>query len=445
MNTPAISIINARDLDESFYSVRRLTDGLDAVPGILEAVRSHGDSAVRQYAAKFDRAAPHSFEISRDELASAEAKLRASDPALYDSLCLSRDLAMQFAARQRDSFDDFEVELSPGLVTGQRTIPVERAGVYVPGGRFPLFSSVIMGSVPAKAAGVDRVILCTPPLPHPYGDASRPWTDERIMAVAAICGIDRVFAIGGAQAIAAMAYGTESVPRVNVIVGPGNKFVAAAKKLVYGDVGIDLLAGPTEVMVIADESANPDWVAADLLAQAEHDVDAQAILVTVSRELADRVQSAVTALVAALPDGAAARTSFGRNSCIVVAESLESAMEIANRKGPEHLELALEPGPERDSLEAKARNYGSLFVGHRSAEVLGDYAAGLNHTLPTSGSAFFTGGLSVRHFLKTVTTLRTDERAGADLSGWKASIAAAERLAEAEGLTGHALAARCRR
>lgn len=448
MKSPAIKLIDAKDLPESFYSVRRLSDGLDVVPPILEAVRTHGDSAVRSFAAKFDRANPETFEIPKADLFAAEKRLKADDPELHASLCLSRDLALRFAALQRESFDDFEVELSPGLLTGQKTVPVERAGVYVPAGRFPLFSSVIMGSVPAKAAGVGEVILCTPPSTHPENPA-KAYADERIMAVASICGIDRVFAVGGAQAIAAMAYGTESVPRVNVIVGPGNKYVAAAKKLVYGDVGIDLVAGPTEVMIVADDSANPVWVAADLLAQAEHDVDAQAILVTASRPLALAVQEEVEKLVDSLHPEAAARKSFAGNSCIIVSDSLDEAARIANRKAPEHLELALDPGAERDRLESLVRNYGSLFIGHKSAEVLGDYAAGLNHTLPTSGSAAFTGGLSVRHFLKTVTTLRTKERApggdSPDLSGWAASVDAAERLALAEGLTGHALAARCRK
>jgi histidinol dehydrogenase len=374
-------------------------------------------------------------------LTRAESSLKQENPSLYTSLCLSRDLALRFAERQRQSFDDFEIELSPGMLTGQRTVPVERAGVYVPAGRFPLFSCVIMGSTPAKAAGVREVILCTPPSPNPANPAL-PLADPRIMAVASLCGIDRVFAVGGAQAIAAMAYGTAMVPRVNVIVGPGNKYVAAAKKLVFGDVGIDLLAGPTEVMIIADDSADPAWVAADLLAQAEHDPDAQAVLITVSGKLAEAVQAEVSRLVDALPPDAIAGKSFAGNSYIIVAESYDEIVRIANRKAPEHLELALDAGKDRDFLEGAARNYGSLFIGHRSAEVLGDYAAGLNHTLPTSGSASFTGGLSVRHFLKTVTTLRTKD--GADLSGWTASLKAAEELAKAEGLDGHALAARRR-
>lgn len=444
MNTPAIKLINSSDIPASFYSVRRLTEGLDVVPRILEAVRTAGDSAIREYAAKFDRANPAAFEIPVAVLKAAEQRLKTGNPELYAALCLSRDLALKFAARQRDSFDDFEVELSPGMITGQKTVAVDRAGVYVPAGRFPLLSSVIMCSSPAKAAGVKELFLCTPPMPH----ESQPYADENIMAVASMCGIDRVFAIGGAQAIAAMAYGTESIPSVNVVVGPGNKYVTEAKRLVYGAVGIDFLAGPTEVMIIADNSAHPSWVAADLLAQAEHDPDAQAVLITVSRSLADAVQAEVTALVDSLPADAVARKSFANNSCIIIAKSLAEAADIANRKAPEHLELALDSGADRAALEKAVYNYGSLFVGHRSAEVLGDYAAGLNHTLPTSGSARFTGGLSVRHFLKTVTTLRTAEEACApahDLSGWAASVNAAEQIALAEGLTGHALAARCRK
>ena len=271
------------------------------------------------------------------------------------------------------------------------------------------------------------------------------WANENILAVASLCGVDRVFAVGGSQAIAAMAYGTQSVPKVQVIVGPGNKFVAAAKKLVYGDVGIDMLAGPTEVLVIADDSANPKWVAADLLAQAEHDPDAQAILVTPSINLAKTVQAEVDALVSKLPTDAVATKSFKNNGMIILTKDLMSAATIANKKAPEHLELALDSGSERDTLENSVFNYGSLFVGHRSAEVLGDYAAGLNHTLPTCGSAMFTGGLSVRTFFKTVTVLhtkKTDDKAA--LSGWNESLKTANELAKAEGLTGHALAAQVR-
>ena len=438
-----IPVYESGKIPESLFSIRRLDDALATVTDILEQVRIRGDEGVRTFAKKFDRANPVSFEVSTDDVRAAEKKLKETKPTLYKALCHSRDLAMQFALRQKESFDNFEVELTPGIITGQKIIPVDRAGVYVPGGRFPLFSSVIMGVMPARAAGVNSLIFCSPPALHPSGDMSRPYCDEQILAAASLCGVERVFAVGGAQAIAAMAYGTQTIPAVNVIVGPGNKYVAAAKRLVYGEVGIDLLAGPSEVLIIADDSANPAWVAADMLAQAEHDVDAQAILITQSRELSSAVIKEIEVLTVDLDESAPAIQSLSGNSAIILVETLKEAGEIANRKAPEHLELALAPGKDRDFLEKTLRNYGSLFIGHGAAEILGDYTAGLNHTLPTSGSARFTGGLSVRHFLKTVTTLRTGSDAQDD-SGWKTSLAAAEEIARAEGLTFHARAARCR-
>jgi len=443
MTNVSIPRYTAETVPDSFYSPRRLDDALSTVVEILAAVRAEGDTAVRRFSSKFDRAAPASLEVAAADIQAAETSLKAEDPELYAALCHSRDLAMQFALRQKESFDTFESELIPGLITGQKTIPVERAGVYVPAGRFPLLSSVIMCVAPPKAAGVDSLIFCSPPMPHPSGNPDLPYCDAKILAVASLCGVDRVFAAGGAQAIGAMAYGTESIPSVNVIAGPGNKYVAAAKRVVYGEVGIDIPAGPSEVMILADDSANPAWVAADMLAQAEHDVDAQAILVTVSREIAESVVREISAQASGLEASAPAIQSLAKNSAVILVDSWKSALEIANRKAPEHLELALEAGGERERLVNDLRNYGSLFIGHGSAEILGDYAAGLNHTLPTSGAARFTGGLSVRHFLKTVTTLRTGE-AGSDRSGWKASLAAAEQLALAEGLTFHARAARCR-
>jgi len=443
-----LQIVKGTEVPSSFYAQRSFAEDLSIVTQIIDDVRSSGDAAIHTYAKRFDRAAPTSLEIDKSRLVEAELRLKDVDPDLYESLKLSYNLAFEFALKQRESFSDFEVALSPGIVTGQKTIPVDRAGVYVPAGRFPLFSSVIMGSVPAKAAGVKEIVLCTPPAPL-NGDASIPWADERILAVASLCGIDRVFAVGGAQAIAAMAYGTETIPKVDVIVGPGNKFVAEAKKRVYGQVGIDLVAGPTEVMIICDDSAHPDWMAADLLAQAEHDPDAQAILLTCSMEIAQSVQNRISVLLNDLPESAAARSSIGNNSMIIVVDDFNEAAEIANRKAPEHLEIAVSDGTERELLCEKVRNYGSLFIGHRSAEVLGDYAAGLNHTLPTSGAARFTGGLSVRHFLKTVTTLRVPEASVGSVDpnafdGLIKSLRAAEQIAKAEGLSGHALAARCR-
>ncbi|MBQ7618682.1 MAG: histidinol dehydrogenase, partial [Treponema sp.] len=337
-----------------------------------------------------------------------------------------------------------------------KNIPVDRAGVYVPAGRFPLLSTVIMTVVPAKAAGVGQVIMCTPPRVHPddLDDAKaqgtgipgkpfvggRPYADEGIMAAAFICGADKVYACGGSQAIGAMAFGTESIPKADVVVGPGNKFVAEAKRLIYGTVGIDMLAGPTEVFAIADDSANPKWLAADLLAQAEHDVVAQPILATDSEEIAKAVQQEIEEQLKDLPTAETARRSVDTFGKIIVTSSIEEACEIANKKAPEHLELAMDAGEKLEAAKKLVHNYGSLFIGHGSAEVFGDYAAGLNHTLPTSGSARFTGGLSVRAFIKTVTTLRTIE----GKEGPLASAKAAGILGDAEGLAAHARAARIR-
>ncbi|MBO4731480.1 MAG: histidinol dehydrogenase [Spirochaetaceae bacterium] len=442
-----IKNISCTEIPDSFYSSERLSSTQDTanttekVMNIISRVKTGGDAAIHEFAAQFDRANPEKLEVSEEDIKNAQEKLKKNNPKLYEALCLSRDLAIKFATRQKESFDNFEMEISPGLFTGQRTLPVERAGIYVPAGRFPLLSSVIMCLTPAKAAGVSETILCTPPRPHPDG-SGKAYADEGILAAAGICGADKVFACGGAQAIAALAYGTETIPRCDVIAGPGNKFVAEAKKLVYGQCGIDMIAGPTEVMIIADKSANPAWVAADMLAQAEHDKDAQAVLITDSNQFAKSVEAELEKQLKTLSTAETAAESLKNNGYIITVDNLDQAADIANRKAPEHLELALDSGEVRDKLAKKVHNYGSLFIGHETAEVLGDYAAGLNHTLPTAGSARFTGGLSVRHFLKTVTTLRSSGKNG---SGWKNSIDAAETLGHTEGLEGHAAAAHIRK
>ena len=451
-----IKILKASELEESFFEGRDFGDSIDVVKDVLRDVKNMGDKALSDYGAKFDVSAPAHFEIPQNELKAAAEKMKHENPGLYESLCYSRDLAKKFAERQRQSFDEFEIELAPGLFTGQKNIPVDRAGVYVPAGRFPLLSTVIMTVVPAKAAGVGQVVMCTPPRVHPddLDDAKeqgtgipgkpfvggRPYADEGIMAAAFICGADKVYACGGSQAIGAMAFGTESIPKADVVVGPGNKFVAEAKRLIYGTVGIDMLAGPTEVFAIADDSANPKWLAADLLAQAEHDIVAQPILATDSEEIAKAVQLEIEEQLKDLPTAATARQSVDTFGKIIVTSSIEEACEIANKKAPEHLELAMDAGEKLEAAKKLVHNYGSLFIGHGSAEVFGDYAAGLNHTLPTSGSARFTGGLSVRAFIKTVTTLRTIE----GKEGPLASAKAAGILGDAEGLAAHARAARIR-
>ncbi len=451
-----IKLVNYDELNDDFFAGRDFGSSLDVVKDILIDVKTRGDEALAEYGAKFDVSAPSSLEIPMEELKAAATKMKETNPKLYDALCYSHDLALKFAKKQRESFDNFETELESGLFTGQKNIPVEKAGVYVPAGRFPLVSTVVMTVTPAVAAGVKEIILCTPPRVHPDDKANaaknnsgvpgnplkggKPYADENIMAAAYICGVTKAFACGGAQAIGALAFGTKSIPKTDVIVGPGNKFVAEAKKLVYGTVGIDMVAGPTEVFIIADKTANPKWVAADLLAQAEHDVVAQPLLATDSIELAKAVQKEVEEQLSTLATKETASKSVENCGAIIICKNLEQAAQAANRKAPEHLELAMDDSEERTKIENLCHNYGSLFIGHGSAEVFGDYAAGLNHTLPTSGSARFTGGLSVRVFLKTVTTLRTIEGS----KGAIASAQAAGTLGDAEGLAGHARAARLR-
>ncbi|MBO6132264.1 MAG: histidinol dehydrogenase [Treponema sp.] len=451
-----IKIQNVKDVEESFFAGRDFGDSIQTVRDVLKDVQLRGDQALLEYSRKFDLSAPATLEIPLEELKAAAQKMERENPNLYKSICYSHDLALRFAKKQRESFNDFETELEPGLFTGQKNIAVDRAGAYVPAGRFPLVSCVVMTITPAVAAGVKDIILCTPPRVHPDDlekakkegtgipgkpfVGGKPYADENIMAAAYICGATKVFAAGGSQAIAAMAFGTKSIPRADVIVGPGNKFVAEAKKLVYGNAGIDMIAGPTEVFVIADSSAKPEWVAADLLAQAEHDVVAQAVMATPDAELAKKVAEEIERQLELLPTKEIAKKSIEAFGRIIITDSVEQALELANKKAPEHLELAMEEGALRDKIQSQARNFGSLFIGHGSAEVFGDYAAGLNHTLPTSGSARFTGGLSVRVFLKTVTTLRTIPGS----EGYKQSAIAAGYLGDAEGLAAHAKAARLR-
>jgi histidinol dehydrogenase len=395
---------------------------LDAVRGIIAAVRSGGDQAVRRFAARFDRSAPEVFEVSEAEAQAAWKKIRGEDPELAAALESSADRIRRFSEFQKAQLADFEYEMAPGLFTGQRVIPVKRAAVYVPGGRFPLISSVLMGVIPAAAAGVEEVLAVSPPREDGL-------PDRRILAAAYLAGARRFFALGGAQAIAGLALGTETIPRVDVIAGPGNKYVAAAKRLLYGEVGIDFVAGPTDVLIITDGSGDAELVAADMLAQAEHDPDARARVLVCCRDLADRIVQAVERRLAVLPTADVAAASLDAGGLIIIYNTREEAARIADTIAPEHLELQTAGTGDWIPL---LHNYGSLFVGPRAAEVLGDYSAGINHTLPTSGSARFTGGLSVRHFLKTVTTLRCTGGTGCD-----EALGAAEILARAEGLWGH--------
>jgi histidinol dehydrogenase len=393
-----------------------------AVRGIIAGVRGGGDDAVRRFAAQFDRSSPERLEVERGALKDAWEGLSASEPDLAGALKLSADHLRGFAEKQRAPFADFEWELSEGLFAGQRVIPVQRAAIYVPAGRFPLVSTVLMGAIPALVAGVEEVLVASPPLEDGL-------PDRRILGAAYLAGVSRVFAIGGAQAIAALALGTETIPRVDLIAGPGNKYVAAAKRILFGEVGIDFVAGPTDVLVIAGPAASAELVAADMLAQAEHDGDALARALVPGRAMADSVAAALERRLAALPTADTARSSLDAGGLIVIYETRDEAIRIANAIAPEHLELQV---ADPDAWTPELRNYGSLFIGELAAEVLGDYSAGINHTLPTSGSARFSGGLSVRHFLKVVTTLRCVPG-----RGFEEARAAAERIAQAEGLAAH--------
>ncbi|MDR0321942.1 MAG: histidinol dehydrogenase [Treponema sp.] len=437
-----MKIIQSSEFDSYWKDITIIEDDTKTektVKKIIKEIRLKGDAAVKKYTLKFDKSLPQSFELPMPEVKRAYEELRASDPALTTALELAAENIKRFSLKQKKQFSNFETENDSGVFTGQRVIPAESAAVYVPAGRFPLFSSVLMCVIPAFCAGVEKVNFSTPPKKDGL-------PDKKILAAAGIaakvCGVSdnsfRLFAIGGAQAIAAFAFGTESVPRVDVIAGPGNKFVQAAKKLLYGQVGIDFIAGPSDVLVITDgiDDYAADLVAADMLAQAEHDPDARARALVASKEFADKIASAIERRLAELPTAKNARASLDNGGLIIVYKDKEEAIRIANKIAPEHLELQTE---NVDTWIPQLKNYGSLFIGALSAEALGDYSAGINHTLPTSGSARFTAGLSVRHFLKTVTTLRCTSGAG-----FEKVRNAAQIMAKAEGLEGHALSAAAR-
>jgi len=411
-------VVRSSQLEESFFGSITSNDQ-EAVRSILESVRREGDRALIRFTAEFDG-------VRFDEVRVGSGEIRRAVEALSGPLASALDMASDniraFAERQLAQLRDFEAEIRPGVWCGQRVVPIERVGVYVPAGRHPLFSSLLMAAVPARVAGVAEIAICSPPVAsgsvHPL-----------ILAAAGRLGLGEVYRVGGVQAIAALAFGTESVRRVDKIVGPGNRFVAMAKKEVFGAVGIDLIAGPSEILIVADETADPGLVAADLLAQAEHDADAEAVLITDSERLAALVLGEVHSRLPALPTCAVAEESLRGKGLIVLVGDLDEAVAVANRKAPEHLELHIK---DADSWARRFLHYGSVFIGPGAAESLADYAAGINHTLPTAGSARFASGLSVRDFLKVQTTLRVDGKGLAEIGR------AARLMAEAEGLAGHA-------
>ena len=365
----------------------RETEGRDVsgpVAEIIANVRENGDAALREYCNKFDGGAPEALEVTERELADAKAAL---DPELLAVMERAAENIREFHRHQlREGFT-----LSPreGVTLGQRVHPIEKVGLYVPGGTAPLFSSVLMSAIPAKIAGCREIVMVTP--------AKAGVVAPQILAAARIAGVDRVFKVGGAQAVAALAYGTESVPRVDKIVGPGNAYVAEAKRQVFGTVAIDMIAGPSEILILADSSADPVLTAADLLSQAEHDKNASAVLVTDCPELASAVAQELERQIPELPRREIARESIDRNGKIIVTHDLRAAVDSANRIAPEHMEICTENALELLEL---VTNAGSVFVGHSCPEAVGDYYAGCNHTLPTGGTARFSSPLSVDDFIK---------------------------------------------
>ena len=413
----------AADFEARFAALlaakREVSEDVDqTVAAILDDVRRRGDAAVIDYSKKFDGLDLETvgMRVTAEEIAAAKA---ACDPATLDALKLARDRIEAHHAKQMPKDETYTDPI--GVELGHRWTPLDSVGLYVPGGTAAYPSSVLMNAVPAKVAGVGRLAMV---VPAPRGELS-----PLVLAAAELSGVDEVFRIGGAQAVGALAYGTESVAPVAKIVGPGNAYVAAAKRRVFGTVGIDMIAGPSEVLVVADGTANPDWIAADLLAQAEHDASAQSILITDDAELADAVGTAVERQLSTLPRKDIAGASWRDHGAVIVVRAIADAVPLANRIAAEHLEIIAE---DEAALAAKIRHAGAIFLGGHTPEAIGDYVGGSNHVLPTARTARFASGLGVLDFVKRTSILRCGPEQ-LRLIG-PAAIA----LGEAEGLQAHA-------
>ncbi|MDH4228474.1 MAG: histidinol dehydrogenase [Nitrospirota bacterium] len=384
---------------------------------ILDAVRQRGDAAVCEYTTRFDRVTltPERMAFSRDDY---EKAYRAADPRVVEALRYAAERIRSF--HQRQVRQGYRYEAGSGISLGQIIRPLAAAGIYVPGGKAAYPSTVLMNAIPAKVAGVERVVMVSP---TPGGEVN-----PHILVAADLAGVDVGFRIGGAQAVAALAWGTASVPRVDTIVGPGNIYVATAKKMVFGQVNIDMIAGPSEILVIADDSAHPAFVAADLLSQAEHDELASAILVTPSEDLAKAVEKQVAAQLKVLPRVRIAKQSIKRFGTIIITASLEEAVQVANRVAPEHLELAV---ADPEALLPAIHNAGAVFLGHYTPEAIGDYVAGPDHVLPTGGTARFSSPLNVDDFIKKTSVIRYGRQAFLDVAD------TCKTLSDVEGLTAH--------
>ena len=393
------------------------------VKNILDDVKLRGDQALYDYNKKFDNVSLSSLQVTEKEIEDAFNRL---DNELLDVIRYSHENIVRYHTKQKRN--DFLDKDTDGVILGQIINPIEKVGIYVPGGTAAYPSTVLMNAVPAKVAGVEEIVMVTPP--NEDGTIS-----DVILAAAKIAGVTKIFKVGGAQAVAALSYGTETIPAVYKIVGPGNIFVAMAKKMVFGEVAIDMVAGPSEVLIISDDSSDPVHIAADLLSQAEHDKLAACILVTTSEELAKSVAIEIESQLAELPRQEIARESINNNGKIIIAKSIEEAILISNEIAPEHLELAV---MDPFTLLSKIKNAGSIFLGHNTPEPLGDYLAGPNHTIPTSGTAKFASPLSVDDFIKKSSVIYYSKEA---LEKVKDKVIL---FAESEGLTAHANSVRKR-
>lgn len=421
-----MKILDYNEIDKSTLFLRRLEDSgvEDIVRDIIADVAKNGDDALLKYAKKFDRAELAGLEVTQAEM---DAALNSIPAELLDAMKVAAENIRAFHSMQLR--EGFRLEHPNGVYMGQKITPIEKVGLYIPGGTASYPSTVFMNAIPAKLAGCSLIVMVSPP--NESGTIASP-----ILAAAKLAGVDRVFKAGGAQAVAALAYGTASVPKVDKIVGPGNAFVAEAKRQVFGRVAIDMIAGPSEILVIADETATPAFVAADLLSQAEHDAMASAVLITNNRALADAVSEEVERQLQTLPREAIARASIESNGKIIVTSDLLCAVDLANELAPEHLELCVRE-PER--YLAYVKNAGSVFLGNDCPESLGDYLAGPNHTLPTSGTARFSSPLSVDDFVKKTQYTYFSRDALAEIAD-KIAV-----FARAEGLEAHARAALIRK
>lgn len=408
----------ATDFDTLLNSKREVSEEVGtAVANILADVKARGDAAVIEYTERFDKLplTPGTLAFTADEIAAAEARIPAD---VREALNVAHDRIRAHHEKQKPLDHVYQDHL--GVTLGTLWTPVEAVGIYVPGGLAAYPSSVLMNAVPAHVAGATRIAMV---VPTPRGEVN-----DAVLAAAKIAGVTEIYRVGGAQAVGALAYGTATIAPVSKIVGPGNAYVAAAKRQVFGTVGIDMIAGPSEVLIIADHSANPAWVAADLLAQAEHGAGAQSILVTTDPALAEATEREVERQLATLPRGEIARDGWEEFGAIITVASMAEAVELANRIASEHVELALD---DPQSLLPKIRNAGAIFLGHHTPEAIGDYVGGSNHVLPTARSAKFASGLGVLDFMKRTSILGCDPSSLAELS--KAAVT----LAATEGLDAH--------